>query len=338
MRLTRWLPIILTAALAGTACSSAGTAAVGTAPSAGSAASVQGLSTAGSAAATTTSGPVTVDHAFGTTTVDERPERIVTLDTQWTDTMLALGVTPVGYAIDSYMPGGTAPWQDLPATATAIDITNGVPIEQIAALRPDLIVGSYPITDQALYDRLSAIAPTVASLTDRQVDPWQDMATTAGAVLAEPTAATAVIDGVDAQVRAVAAELPGLQGKSFSLAQYLVGTGLVIVADPQDGSSVFFSDLGMTLYQPVVDAGSAAGSARLQVSTERADLLRADLVAFLVNGGDESSLADIPGFADLPGTTAVLDYPTIVGLNTPSPLSVPYSLQQLRPALEKAAA
>ncbi|PSL02489.1 hypothetical protein CLV30_110142 [Haloactinopolyspora alba] len=47
-------------------------------------------------------------------------------------------------------------------------------------------------------------------------------------------------------------------------------------------------------------------------------------------------LADIPGFDRLPGTVTVLDYPAIVGLNTPSPLSVPYALDRLRPHLKTA--
>lgn len=333
MRVLRWPSFVLAVVLLIGGCSTATSSQ--TAPGSGSASGAGAATTTGSPAAFR---PVTVPHAYGTATIDRRPERVVTLDQQWTDTMVALGVTPVGYPADRGMPGGIAPWQDLPATSTALDVSTGVPIEQIAALRPDLILGSYPISDRTVYDRLAAIAPTVASLTDRQVDPWQEMTTTAGDFLGEPAAAAALIDAVDGQVRAVAAELPGLRGQTFSLAQYVVGKGLTIVADPEDGSSIFFSDLGMTLYPPVVDEGTSAGVARLQVSTERADLLRADLVAFLINGGDESALADIPGFDQLPGTTAVLDYPTIVGLNVPSPLSIPFALQKLRPALEKAAA
>lgn len=112
---------------------------------------------------------------------------------------------------------------------------------------------------------------------------------------------------------------------------------MMIVADERDGSSVFFQQLGMTMYPPVAEEGEPTGDARISVSTERSDLLQADLLTFLVNGGDESDLADIPGFDRLPGAVAVLDYPTIVGLNTPSPLSIPYSLEQLRPYLEEAA-
>jgi iron-siderophore transport system substrate-binding protein len=113
---------------------------------------------------------------------------------------------------------------------------------------------------------------------------------------------------------------------------------MYIVADENDGSSVFFQPLGMRMHPAVRERGEETGEARIQVSVERADLLRADLLAFLVNGGDEGDLSDIPGFARLPGTVAVLDYPTIVGLNTPSALSIPYALERLRPYLEAAAA
>jgi iron complex transport system substrate-binding protein len=86
-----------------------------------------------------------------------------------------------------------------------------------------------------------------------------------------------------------------------------------------------------------VAEGQKTGEARVNVSTERADLLQADLLAFLVNGGDESDLADIPGFDQLPGTVAVLDYPTVVGLNTSTPLSIPYALEKLTPYLKEVA-
>jgi iron complex transport system substrate-binding protein len=279
---------------------------------------------------------ITVDHMFGSTEITGVPQRVVTIDLQWTDVMLAMGVEPVGYSVDSFMPESGVPWQELPADAAPLALDDGPPIEQIAELQPDLIVGSYSIADEAVYEQLSGIAPTIAGLDAQQVTPWQDLVRTAGELLGEPDRAEEIIADVDGRVDAVAADLPGLEGKTFSLAQYVVGDSLYVVADEQDGSSVFFQQLGMTMYPPVKAEGEATGDTRIVVSTERSDLLQADVLAFLVNGGDESDLADIPGFDQLPGTVAVLDYPTIVGLNTPSPLSLPYSLEQLRPYLEEA--
>jgi iron complex transport system substrate-binding protein len=294
-------------------------------------------STAESTDAQKLDAPVTVEHQFGETTIESVPRRIVTIDVQWTDVMLAMGVEPVGYTLDELMPDARVPWQELPSGAKALSLTDGVPVEQVLALDPDLVLGTFSIADEATYEQLSDRVPTITGSPDQQVTSWQDMVRTAGEFLDEPEKAEQVISSVDGEVTAAAGELPALKGKTFALAQYIVGDSMYIVADEEDGSSVFFSQLGMTLYPPVVAEGRQTGDARVNVSTERADLLRADLLAFLVNGGDESDLADIPGFDQLPGTVAVLDYPTIVGLNTPTPLSIPYALEQLRPKLEEVA-
>lgn len=282
--------------------------------------------------------PVTIEHKFGTTTIDTVPKRIVTIDLQWTDVMLAMGVEPVGYTVDALMPDAKVPWQKPPTSAKALELTDGVPVEQVLALDPDLVLGSFSITDEATYKLLADRVPTVAGSPDRQVMAWQDMVRAAGEFLNQPDKAAQVTKSVDDEVTGLATELPALRGKTFSLAQYIVGDTMYIVADEQDGSSVIFEQLGMKLNPAVVAEGQKTGQARVNVSTERADLLRADFLAFLVNGGDKSDLADIPGFDQLPGTVAVLDYPTVVGLNTPTPLSIPYALEKLKPYLEQAAA
>lgn len=305
---------------------------------------IAGLAACGSDDSATESGdaqtlaaPVTVEHKFGETTIDAIPKRIVTIDLQWTDVMLAMGVEPVGYTVDALMPDEKVPWQKAPAGAKALPLTDGVPVEQILALDPDLVLGSYSIADEETYKLLADRVPTVAGPQDTQVMAWQDMVRLAGKFLNEPSRAEQVIASVDDEVAAVAGEYPALKGRTFALAQYVVGDSMYIVADEKDGSSVFFQQLGMALYPPVVAEGRKTGEARVNVSTERADLLQADLLAFLVNGGDESDLSDIPGFDQLPGTVAVLDYPTVVGLNTPTPLSIPYALEKLTPYLKEVA-
>ncbi|MGH3357153.1 MAG: ABC transporter substrate-binding protein [Nocardioidaceae bacterium] len=285
---------------------------------------------------------VSVDHRFGTTSVDSPPQRIVTLDVQWTDVVLSMGVEPVGYSVDSLMPEDEPPWRTGTRSGEPLSLDDGVPVEEIAALDPDLIVGTYSIADQQTYDQLSTIAPTIAgSAQVDSVQSWQNLVTTAGSILHEPEEADRVVSSVERETERLAEDLPGLRGKTFALAQYVVGDGLTVVADENDGSSKLFQQLGMTLLPAVESEGEETGSARVTVSTERVDLLASDFLAFLVNGGDESDLADLPGFDELPasraGTAAVLDYATVVGINTPTPLSIPYVLDRLRPYLERAA-
>ncbi|UYM04298.1 ABC transporter substrate-binding protein [Solicola gregarius] len=284
------------------------------------------------------SGPaVEIEHQYGTTEIGDAPERIVSLDQQWTDAFLALGVEPIGYRDDPLMPDSGPPWWDDERSGEPIAVEQGIPVEQIAALEPDLIVGTYSITDQQTYDQLSAIAPTIASESATQVQSWSEVTTTAGKILDEPEKAEDVVASVESDIERTAHDLPGLENKTFVLAQYVVGDGMYVVTDPDDGSSKLFEDLGMQLLPAAVSEGEKSDLARAQVSTERVDLLDADFLAFLVNGGDESDLDDIPGFDKLPsvraGSAAVLDYGTVVGVNTPTPLSIPYVLDELHPYL-----
>lgn len=287
--------------------------------------------------------PVVIEHRFGETEIDNVPERIVSLDVQWTDVLLAMGVEPVAAIGDFYgTDDGRLDWQmDAISADVMLDGSNGLPMEAIAAAEPDLIVGSWPIEDNQQYELLSEIAPTIASLdADREVDTWQSLTTAAGTFLRNDEAAAAVIARVDALLDETRQELPGLEGKTFALSQYVVGDAVYVVADPEDGSSVLFEDLGMTMAPSVLELADGS-AARPSLSPEQIEVLDADFLAFLVNGGDESNLTDLPGWDMLPSVqddaAALLDYDSVVGLNTPSPLSIPYSLEAMRPALEAAA-
>jgi iron complex transport system substrate-binding protein len=101
-----------------------------------------------------------VEHFRGTTEVPADPQRVVVLDLGELDSAVALGVKPVGAV--------TAPVEDGLLSYLADDVEGielvgeiGEPnLEQIAALEPDLILGS-DVRVQDFYDELSAIAPTV---------------------------------------------------------------------------------------------------------------------------------------------------------------------------------
>jgi iron complex transport system substrate-binding protein len=282
---------------------------------------------------------VTITHRYGTTEITERPARIVSLDTQWTDVLIALDALPVGYLTDPNV-DGDFPWRgDMLAATAGIEAANTLPYEQIAALRPDLIVITFMAPDEAAYRTLAAIAPTIGTLGDAAVDPWPDIVAAAGQALGEPDAAAALTDQVQADVAALADDLPGLEGRTFTFANVVPGDGIYVLTDPADGANQLFGQLGMVVAPEVAAIGDGADGGRVQLGFEQAGLLDADLMVLLTNGADPATV--IPGFTDFAavqrGAVSVLSYEDIVGLNTPSPLSVPYSLEKIRPALEAAA-
>lgn len=284
--------------------------------------------------------PVTIEHAAGSTTIDERPERIVTLNVQWTDAVVAMGVQPVGFVLDqSSGESDPYPWQDgVLDGAERIDTSGSVPFEKIAALRPDLILTTYLATEPADLEKLQQIAPTIGLLGDLQVDPWQDQVEVLGEVLGDPARAQDVTADVQTQIEALAAELPGLAGKTYVAANYVEGDGIYVVADPEDGASRLFYALGMKIAPRVLELDAEAVG-RIQISTEQVGVLDADFIGILTNGSDPGQL---PGWDQLPavqsGAVVEFQLADVVGLNTPTPLSLPHVIDVMRPALEAAAA
>ncbi|AIE61250.1 Fe3+-siderophore achromobactin ABC transporter periplasmic protein [Bacillus methanolicus MGA3] len=104
----------------------------------------------------------TVEHAMGTTKLEKTPKRVVVLTNEGTEALLALGVKPVG-AVQSWLGD---PWYDHIKNdmegVEVVGVEHEVNLEKIAALKPDLIIGN-KLRQEAVYDKLSAIAPTVFS-------------------------------------------------------------------------------------------------------------------------------------------------------------------------------
>jgi len=130
-------------------------------------------------------GSVTVKHAFGDTRIPAPPTRVVSAGLTSADDLLALGVVPI--AVTDWFgsePFGVWPWA-LPrlggAQPVVLSLADGIQVDQIASLAPDLIVATDAGLDEDTYTRLSAVAPTVAqSGRDAFFEPWWDQATTIG--------------------------------------------------------------------------------------------------------------------------------------------------------------
>ncbi|OLN22574.1 iron siderophore-binding protein [Domibacillus antri] len=106
----------------------------------------------------------TVEHAMGTTEITGTPEKVVILTNEGTEALLALGVKPVG-AVQSWTGD---PWYDhIAADIEGVEVVgmeDPVNVEAVAKLQPDLIIGN-KMRQEAIYEQLSAIAPTVFSET-----------------------------------------------------------------------------------------------------------------------------------------------------------------------------
>jgi len=108
--------------------------------------------------------PRSVNHFRGTTVVPADPQRVVVLDLGELDSAIALGVTPVGAVRAPVNSGLLSYLEDEAAGVQLVGEIGDPDLEKIAALEPDLILGS-ELRVADFYDELSAIAPTVFTET-----------------------------------------------------------------------------------------------------------------------------------------------------------------------------
>ena len=101
-----------------------------------------------------------IQHDGGSSKVPTDPKRVVTVDNSAASAALSLGVTPKGSTYFSSTSGTTKV-----AGIADVGLEESPNLEAIAALKPDLILGGWP---SGLYDKLSAIAPTVEIGYDEQ--------------------------------------------------------------------------------------------------------------------------------------------------------------------------
>lgn len=140
--------------------------------STGGASTSEGSSPSRDAAASESAFPRTIAHDQGETEIESQPQRVVALDNSLVEAVVALEVPLVG-GIGSYRDQtGFPPYLgDAVADTEDVGPLETPNLEAIAALEPDLIV-SASVRHEALYDELSAIAPTVFVETTGPI--WKD--------------------------------------------------------------------------------------------------------------------------------------------------------------------
>jgi iron complex transport system substrate-binding protein len=290
---------------------------------------------------------VTVEHAFGATEVAAAPERVVTVGVNEQDAVLALGIVPVGVT-EWYgeMPYATWPWaQDElgDARPEVLLTSDGFDYERIAALDPDLIVGTNAGIDEASYELLSQIAPTIAHPAGGQpyFSPWADQARLIGQALGRADEMAAIIAGIDAQFDEAAAAHPEFAGQQVVFLQNAFYDGSAIAY--QDGLSTdFLTDLGFTIPAQLDEFATPDGQAFIPI--ERLSVLDvADVLLWATESPDDrAALEREPLYNTLlpveEGRQIFTDGVTAGAIYFTSVLSLPFVLEQLVPAFETVAA
>lgn len=240
--------------------------------------------------------PVTIPHAFGETTIEEAPERVVTLGWGSTDAAIALGTVPVAIPFESYGADedGVLPWirqaledRGEPIPTVLPDSPDDPPYEEIAAAEPDVILAPLSGITKKQYELLSQIAPTVAYPGEPWVTPWQEVIEIVGSALGASEQADALLAGIDAQLAEQAAAHPELAGKTVAMVWDADGTFYVYKS--ADARVAATEALGLVSAPSVEELAEGDESFYYTLSYEKLDRLTSDI---LVSFADSEELSD----------------------------------------------
>jgi len=124
---------------------------------------------------------------------------------------VALGVPPVAIPEYPYSVDGRSPWSARKlgsAPVKVLDITNGAPLERIAALEPDVILAAQHFAIDSEYDKLARIAPVLAYRGEQLSYGYEQHTLDAGRALGHDGRARESVAGVAATIREIRAEHP----------------------------------------------------------------------------------------------------------------------------------
>lgn len=302
-----------------------------------------------SAEAAPAAAPVTVPHAFGSTTVPADPQRVVTWGWGSADAAIALGVVPVAIPHQSYGgdSDGVLPWvrkaledagEQIP---TVLPDVQEPPLEAIAASEPDVILAPYSGITEADYDKLSAIAPTVAYPDQPWATPWRETVRIVGTALGRDEEAAELLAGIDDQIAAQAEAHPELEGKTVAMVWDTPEA--FYVYKPADARVAFTEDLGLTTAPAVTALASGKDSFYYTLSKERLSELRSDLlVTYADSEASSKQFLSSAAARTMPqvktGAVAeVVGTELIAAVSPPTALSLTYGLESYVAALAAAA-
>lgn len=297
--------------------------------------------------------PITISHAFGETTIEEKPERISTIQWGNQDVVLALGVVPVGFSAANYGvqdDSGLLPWtkeklDELGETDPNVyDDIDGLDFEAIADSDPDVILAPYSGITEEDYNTLSQIAPTIAYPESPWTIEWREQVRIIAEAIGMKQEGEDLIAETDEKVAEVASQYPQIEGKNVAWINFSdEDTSKFHMYVPGDPRVEFLTEIGFNYPTEINDLIEDPNSYSLSLSSEQIDVL--NNVDVIVGYGDES-LVDViendPVLGTIPAVqngayVAIGNGTPLAAAGNPNPLSIMYTLDDYMALLGDAA-
>jgi len=258
----------------------------------------------------------TFTHVHGSTELTERPTAVAALGPGDAAAVLALGVQPV--AIGSQSPQLPS-WEQSALTGQPAVLSGFTDTAAVAAAKPDVIIATGDL-DDATYQKLTTIAPTVTRPTDTdgQSWNWQAQQKWVGRIVGEQEKADSLITQIASQQEDLRNQNAAFANKTIeAIAVSDEGVGAVLTPT---FASTYLDSLGFTYNPELSRGGTDAGSTRplndLQLRTIETDVLAIIRTDSKAGQGGYGGLP--PQLTYFQGISIIVDDPnTIAALQDP---------------------
>jgi iron complex transport system substrate-binding protein len=288
--------------------------------------------------------PITIKHALGEAVIENKPERIVTI--QWAnhDVALALGVVPVGFSAANFGvqdDSGLLPWtkeklDELGATdPNVFQDTDGLDFEAISDANPDVILAAYSGITAEDYETLTQIAPVVAYPTAPWTTTWREQVDFNATGMGMKEEGEQLIKDTEKLIAEKVSAYPQIKGKKVVWVNFSADDlSQLHIYTPIDSRVAFLEELGLTYPESVTALITDPKSYSLNLSAENVEaIFDADII---VGYGDDALYETIkadPLLGKIPaverGSVAFITSETpLVAAGTPNPLSIAYTIDE----------
>ncbi|MBJ3785029.1 ABC transporter substrate-binding protein [Devosia sediminis] len=284
--------------------------------------------------------PVTIEHKFGTTVIEAKPERVASVDHGGIGNLLAIGVSP--YLVREWrdnFPFTTPPYGRSLLTTEPVVFDGDIDPELVASTHPDVIIALASGIDEDMYAKLSLIAPVVAipdGIGDYELS-WDQRALIAARALGEEAEAQRQIDAIHARFAEIRDSHPEWQGKTAVVGRVVEGE--FSAYNHQDIRAKFMAELGFVTPR-ALDA-ITGDSFYNRLSAEIIEPITADVLVWYGGSQELQMSLDYPARPFLPttenGGEIFLTDEHIAAFARQELLSIPVTVDYLVPLLEAAA-
>ncbi|MFQ3544490.1 iron-siderophore ABC transporter substrate-binding protein [Halobacillus rhizosphaerae] len=297
--------------------------------------------------------PITIEHAFGETVIESKPERVATVQWGNQDVSLALGVVPVGFSAANYGvqdDSGLLPWTKEKLDELGVEDpniyqdTDGLDFEAIADSNPDVILAAYSGITQEDYDTLSQIAPVVAYKEAPWETTWREQVTLNAKGMGMVEEGKKLVEETEALIKEKVSKYPEIEGKKVAFATTSADDlSKIYIYTPDDPRGAFLEELGMKYPESLTKEMSESDGFALTVSAENADILNdADIIVSYGNEPLYKKMKEDPLLGEIPaikrGSVVFIENgtPLAASLN-PNPLAISYTIDKYLKLISEAA-